>query len=202
MQATQNTIQGKPNNVPEISARELEQWIADGKAVLVDVRERDEYDRERIAGAILMPLSTLDPENVLLRIGSHKTIVIHCRGGVRGAEASRKLAACVGDKITILNMTGGIEEWKRCGLSVVSNTAMCSVSILRQVQLVVGAGVLTGSVLGWFVHPGFVGIAAFFGAGLTFAGITGTCALATLLGLMPWNRAGSRACAQSVSSSR
>jgi hypothetical protein len=39
------------------------------------------------------------------------------------------------------------------------------------------------------VHPALVAIPAFFGAGLTFAGATGTCALASVLGRMPWNRA-------------
>lgn len=191
MQATQTTAPGNLDNVREISAREIERLIAGGEAVLIDVRERDEHERERIAGAMLMPLSTFDAENVLLKVGSGKTIVIHCRGGVRGAEATRKLCACAGAGTKIVNMTGGIEGWKACGLEVVANTAMCRVSILRQVQLVVGGGVLLGSALAWFVHPWFVAIPAFLGAGLTFAGATGTCALASILGMMPWNRAGS-----------
>ncbi len=177
------------NNVREVSAREIERLIADGKAVLIDVRERDEYERERIEGAMLMPLSTFDAEKVLSKVGAGTTIVIHCRGGVRGAEATRKLSACADHEIKIVNMTGGIEGWKSCGLQVVTNTTMSRISILRQVQLVVGAGVFVGSALAWFVHPAFVAIPALLGAGLTFAGATGTCALASLLGLMPWNRA-------------
>jgi len=195
MQATQNTSQKNLDNVQEISAREIERLITGGKAVLIDVRERDEHERERIAGAMLMPLSTFDPENVLSKVGSGKTIVIHCRGGVRGAEATRKLCACAEAGTTILNMTGGIEGWKTSGLEVVANTAMCRVSILRQVQLIVGGGVLIGSTLAWFVHPGLVAIPALLGAGLTFAGATGTCALASVLGLMPWNRAATGKCA-------
>lgn len=60
---------------------------------------------------------------------------------------------------------------------------------MRQVQLVIGLCVLAGSALAWFVDPRFVAIPAFFGAGLTFAGASGTCALATLIGWMPWNKA-------------
>jgi hypothetical protein len=48
--------------------------------------------------------------------------------------------------------------------------------------------VLTGVVLGTLVSPWFLAIAAFFGAGLTFAGATGTCGLALVLMKMPWNR--------------
>jgi hypothetical protein len=49
--------------------------------------------------------------------------------------------------------------------------------------------VLTGVVLGLFVSPGFFGLSAFVGAGLTFAGATGWCGMAKLLAVMPWNRA-------------
>ena len=48
--------------------------------------------------------------------------------------------------------------------------------------------VLTGVTLGAFVNSWSLVIAAFFGAGLTFAGATGTCGLALLLMKMPWNR--------------
>ncbi len=48
--------------------------------------------------------------------------------------------------------------------------------------------VLTGVALGAFASTWFLVIAAFFGAGLTFAGATGTCWLALLLMKAPWNR--------------
>jgi hypothetical protein len=43
--------------------------------------------------------------------------------------------------------------------------------------------------LGWFVAPVWFGLAAFVGAGLTFAGATGFCGMANLLMVAPWNRA-------------
>ena len=58
----------------------------------------------------------------------------------------------------------------------------------RQVQLIAGLMVLTGVALGTLIHPWFLAIAAFFGAGLIFAGVTGTCGLALLLMKLPWNR--------------
>jgi hypothetical protein len=58
----------------------------------------------------------------------------------------------------------------------------------RQVQLIAGTMVLTGVALGTLVNPWFLVISAFFGAGLTFAGATGTCGLALMLMKMPWNR--------------
>ena len=48
--------------------------------------------------------------------------------------------------------------------------------------------VLTGVALGTLVNAWFLALAAFFGAGLAFAGATGTCGLALVLMRMPWNR--------------
>ena len=47
---------------------------------------------------------------------------------------------------------------------------------------------LTGALLSWFVHPAFVWLSAFIGAGLVFAGVTDTCGMGMMLAKMPWNR--------------
>lgn len=149
--------------------------------MLVDVREADEHRHERIAGAVLVPLSKFRPEAIAHLPGQR--IVIHCKSGRRGADACR-MAADLG----ALNLAGGIEAWKRDGLPVVRGGGV-GISVLRQVQMVVGVMVLASVALGYLVHPGFLGIAAFFGAGLTFAGATGFCGLAAVLSAMPWNKA-------------
>jgi len=59
--------------------------------------------------------------------------------------------------------------------------------IMRQVQVVVGFMVLLSSALAALVSPWFLLLTGFFGAGLLFAGLTGTCGMAALLGRMPWN---------------
>ena len=45
-----------------------------------------------------------------------------------------------------------------------------------------------GVILGVWVAPAVLGLSAFVGAGLMFAGISGWCGMAKLLALMPWNR--------------
>lgn len=62
------------------------------------------------------------------------------------------------------------------------------ISLERQVRITAGALVVTGVVLGWFVHPGFYGLSAFIGAGLVFAGITDICGVCLLLAKLPWNK--------------
>jgi Protein of unknown function (DUF2892) len=63
-----------------------------------------------------------------------------------------------------------------------------ALSLERQVRITVGSFVLLGVMLGWLVHPVFFGLSAFMGAGLIFAGVTDTCALAAVMGRMPWNQ--------------
>ncbi len=65
-----------------------------------------------------------------------------------------------------------------------------AVSLERQVRIAAGSLVLLGAALGAFVHPAFVGLSAFVGAGLLFAGVTDTCGMGMALARMPWNRRG------------
>ena len=55
-------------------------------------------------------------------------------------------------------------------------------------RIAAGLLVMLGALLGWLVHPAFVGLSAFVGAGLVFAGITDTCGMGLLLARMPWNQ--------------
>jgi rhodanese-related sulfurtransferase len=175
-----------PNGLIEAAPKQVSEWLSAGQAVLIDVREPDEHARERIPGARLIPLSRYSVAEVLGHATGQK-IVVHCRSGSRGAEACRITLSGAGDR-EVFNLSGGIEAWKAAGLPVQVNTAVSRISVIRQVQLVIGACVLIGAGLTWLVHPAFLVIPAFFGAGLLFAGATGTCALATVIGWLPWNR--------------
>lgn len=170
--------------VKEIDAATLRGMLDAGEAVLIDVREPDEHARERIAGSRLIPLSRFDPSAVTAARGGK--VVLHCKGGRRSAEAAARLAGA--GREDVLSLKGGIDAWKSAGLPVESNTRL-PIPIMRQVQIVVGVCVLAGSVLAYFVSPWFLALTGFFGAGLLFAGATGTCGLAAVLGIMPWNRA-------------
>jgi hypothetical protein len=74
-----------------------------------------------------------------------------------------------------------------------------TISLERQVRIAAGLLVLIGSLLGWLVHPVFIGLSAFVGAGLVFAGVTDTCGMGLMLARMPWNQVqetGSACCAK------
>jgi rhodanese-related sulfurtransferase len=165
----------------DLSAAELQALLARGKACLVDVREEDEQRAERIAGAESLPLSRFAARK-LRREGPSP--VLYCRSGRRSNEAAQALLRDGWSEVH--QLSGGIEAWKAAGLPVERNER-APLPLMRQVQIAIGAGVLTGCALGFLVHPGFYGLAAFFGAGLVFAGVSGTCGLALLLERMPWN---------------
>lgn len=174
--------------IPSITAtpQQVQSWLRTGECVLIDVREDDEHARERIAGARLLPLSRFNAAQAVESAIGQQRIVVHCKSGTRAEDALRMTGS--NTERVVLSLAGGIEGWKRANLPVVTNTAVSAFSVMRQVQLVIGLGVLGGSALAWLVHPAFVAIPAFFGAGLTFAGLSGTCGLASIIGLMPWNR--------------
>jgi rhodanese-related sulfurtransferase len=174
--------------VVEVDAPTLKGWLERGEAVLLDVREPDEFRAERIAGARPMPLSRFRPGDVGPTDG--RRIVTQCKGGRRSADAARSLAAAgLSDHAGVFSLKGGIEAWKAAGLPV-ERSGATRISVMRQVQLVVGTLALVGTGLGYAVSPWFLLVPAGLGLGLVIAGATGTCALASVLGLMPWNRGG------------
>lgn len=170
-------------DIREASPAEVNAWLKLGQAVLVDVREADEFAREHVAGASLNPLSRLDAGAMSVPAG--KKLVIMCQSGNRSSQALVALTGRMDG--TVYNMMGGLNAWKKQDLPVEQDLSQ-PIPIMRQVQIGAGSLVLLGVILGWFVNPAFFLLAGFVGAGLTFAGITGFCGMATLLQYMPWNR--------------
>lgn len=196
-----HTHSAAPAAFIEAPPSQVQQWLRSGEAVLLDVREADEHIREHINGSHLLPITRFDPAQAAALARPGQKIILHCRGGARSTDACRMAVSLAGSGVTIVNMTGGIEAWKAAGLPVQLNASASRISVLRQVQLVIGVCTLIGTALAWFVDLRFVAIPAFFGAGLTFAGATGTCGLASLLSVMPWNRVrGSKAACASTGS--
>jgi rhodanese-related sulfurtransferase len=162
--------------------------IASGEAAtLLDVRTPGEFAAQHAAGARLVPLDELNATELVREQGnaSPRTIYLLCQSGKRAAMAAQKLAAAGCTNAVVVE--GGTAAWAAAGLPCES-TGRGVISLERQVRIAAGTLVLTGIVLGWFVHPVFAGLSAFVGAGLIFAGITDFCGMGLLLAKMPWNR--------------
>lgn len=166
-----------------ISPKRAAELVRSG-AVLVDIREADEHARERIAGARHHALSRID-QATPIRDGDD-VVIFHCRSGARTKGNAARLAAAT-PKCETYILEGGLDAWKKAGLPVALDRSK-PIDIMRQVQIAAGSLVLLGVVLGALVNPGFYALSGFVGAGLLFAGVSGFCGMARLLGAMPWNR--------------
>jgi rhodanese-related sulfurtransferase len=155
--------------------------------IIIDVREKDEFESEHIERSIHIPLSTFDKQApAILKTLRGQTVVLMCRSGKRASLAARQ-AQAFGEGPHLEVFKGGILEWKNQGHPTVA-TKNAHFPILRQVQLVAGSLVLLGALLAYFVDLDFIFLSAFVGAGLMFAGATGFCGLAEILARLPWNK--------------
>lgn len=175
--------------IKSVDSATLRRWLDHGEAVVVDVREPAEHAAEKIEGAASLPLGSVCKQ--LLPPTQGKKLVLHCHSGKRSTSACQKLLAEDPD-LEVYNLEGGISAWAQAQQPVQSSGGFF-LPLDRQVQLTIGLGVLAGSLLAYFVNPLFFLLTGFFGAGLTFAGLSGFCGLAMLMAKMPWNQGTGRA---------
>lgn len=184
--ATTSAVASGAAPTTDIDATAAQSLLARDGCVLVDVREPDEHARERIAGATLVPLSTLTAAKIAA-LGAQR-VLVHCKSGRRSADAAARCAELASRGIEVTSVRGGIEAWKAAGLPTVVDASRPKLGVMQQTQLAIGVAVVAGTALGALVDPWFLVIPAFMGSGLIFAGATGFCGLATLLAKMPWNK--------------
>ena len=153
---------------------------------VIDVRMPTEFREIHAECARNVPLDSLDPKAVMAsRNGSAaQPLYVICRSGNRSAQACKKFMDAGFENV--VNVEGGTVAWDKAGLPVVHGKK--SLPLMQQVQMTAGFLTLLGVVLAYLVHPYFVGLSAFIGAGLMFAGATGCCPMASAIARMPWNQ--------------
>lgn len=87
----------------------------DTNVALLDVRTPEEFSKEHIEGATLIPVQVLAQNLSMLSEVKDKKIIVYCHSGTRSIAASRIL---VDNGFVPLNVSGGITAWKADGLSV------------------------------------------------------------------------------------
>ena len=170
-----------------VSPEELNRMITSGSKVeLLDVRTAGEFESAHVPDARLIPLDELDAGAFLKERGeADRPVYVLCQSGGRARKAIEKLEqAGFGGCVLV---EGGTQAWIDAGLPV-TRDAVGVISLERQVRIAAGSLVLTGVLLAYFVHPGFIALSAFVGAGLVFAGVTDWCGMGLLLAKMPWNQ--------------
>ncbi len=102
---------GSRPEIASVTPQQVRDWLEQGAVLLVDVREPREYEAEHVAGALLLPMSALDPDFFPVLPG--RRVVLHCAIGKRSEAAARMLAAA---GRAVAHMEGGLEAWKEAGL--------------------------------------------------------------------------------------
>ncbi|MGM9775899.1 MAG: rhodanese-like domain-containing protein [Candidatus Coprenecus sp.] len=94
----------------QITAEEAKSMMEEQPdAVILDVREQDEYDAGHIPGAVLLPVGTINKKTAASAIPEKDTVVlVYCRSGNRSKTASQALADL---GYTQIYEFGGIKDW-------------------------------------------------------------------------------------------
>ena len=101
-------------NITEISVDEAAANVKSGDAVIVDVREKDEWDEGHIAGATHLSRGTIELEVEEKFPDLNTTVICHCGGGGRSALAAESLQKM--GYTNVRSMAGGLKAWKAAGL--------------------------------------------------------------------------------------
>lgn len=165
-----------------VTPQEADALHRTGRAVIVDVREPDEIRRTAVSRYIPAPSSVVRADCFPPPVEGVRMLIL-CQSGNRAGQVARTLAAAGRTDVSVIE--GGIRGWQAAGLPVVAGGG--SIPVIRQVLIVAGSMVAGFTALGVFVNPWFLAGAGFVGCGLAFAGLTGICPMAKILGAMPWN---------------
>jgi rhodanese-related sulfurtransferase len=150
---------------------------------LLDVRTPVEFAEVHVPQARNIPLDELQPNAP--EFPRDQPVYLICRSGQRATKAAERLSREGFTQPVVVE--GGMLAWIDANLPVTRGVKKV-ISLERQVRIAAGSLVLLGAILGWFVHRGFLGLSAFVGAGLIFAGLTDFCGMGLLLAKMPWNK--------------
>ena len=109
------------DDVKIISPEEAIARVNEGKALIVDVREYDEYEESHIENTISLPLSSFaeDIEDIIDEIDPNLDIIMQCAKGGRSHQTCLYMMSNYPER-KVFNMTGGIESWIEEDLPVIS----------------------------------------------------------------------------------
>jgi rhodanese-related sulfurtransferase len=101
-------------NVTEISPTEAAAKSKSGEALIIDVREKDEWDEEHIPDATHMSRGTIELDIEEKVPDTDALIICHCGGGGRSALAAGNLQKMGYENVR--SMAGGLKAWRAAGL--------------------------------------------------------------------------------------
>ncbi len=154
---------------------------------LLDVRTPAEYEAVHVPGTTLFPLDRITAQTLAVEspFPKDQPLYLFCHSGGRAQIAAERLEQLGYGSCSVVE--GGTAAWIQAGFPVNRGTQK-TISLERQVRIAAGTVVLSGVLLSLFIHPLFIVLSGFVGAGLIFAGLTDWCGMGLLLAQMPWNQ--------------
>lgn len=171
--------------VQTVSPLEAQELMKKG-ARLIDIRQKAEFLREHIPGAISLPLSDILAGKKCKDVAHPGPVIFYCLAGSRTTQNADVLIKAA-YPTPVLLLSGGINGWKSDKLPTYKDKTQ-PLPIMRQVQIVAGALIVLGILMGYTVDKSLFLLSGFIGAGLLFAGVSGWCGMAILISKMPWNK--------------
>ena len=117
MASYRELLQRVREEIEEVSASELDDLLREDGAVLVDVRERDEWEEGHIPSAVHVPRGFLESRIEQVASDRDRRVVLYCASGNRSAFAAKTLEELGYDRVA--SLAGGITDWKRNGFETV-----------------------------------------------------------------------------------
>ena len=99
-----------------LSVEEFDKLRAEKDAVILDVRTEKEYKAGHIAGAVNIDVNAKGFEEQVAKLGKDKTLLVHCKAGVRSMRACKMLAPA--GMTNLFNLEEGFDSWQKAGKPV------------------------------------------------------------------------------------
>lgn len=156
--------------------------------IIIDVREKSEFNIERIKDSINIPFSHFKQTAAeIINNLKDNEIILMCQSGLHAKLALSEIKKFhMTDKVFKI-YDGGINGWKAASKEVIYGST-AKLPIMRQMQLGAGLLILSFFALSYFINPNFIYGTLFIGIGLTIAGVTCFCSMIVILQKMPWNK--------------
>ncbi|MCX7073649.1 MAG: rhodanese-like domain-containing protein [Methylococcales bacterium] len=103
-------------DVLAVSPQQAAQMQTQQNAVIIDVRENDEWNAGHIAGAIHIPLGEIQTRVGELAKYKNQAVIMQCRSGTRSEKAAGILAKS--GFTNVHNMDGGLNAWQKSNLEI------------------------------------------------------------------------------------
>lgn len=105
--------------VSAITVQDAKALLDADEAIMIDVREQDEWDAARINGTIFAPLSQMPQAWDALDLPQGKTVIVQCKSGGRSGRVCEFVGPSAKDGQPVVNLAGGILAWAEAGYPII-----------------------------------------------------------------------------------